>query len=183
MQDMIITISGDVGSGKSTVAKIIAKKLGFKHYSTGDFMRSMAKEKKISLMQLGRLAEKSRTIDKELDERQKKLGMEKDSFVIDSRLGFHFIPNSKKVYLKVNDEIAAERIFSSKRDDEKYNLTLRKTLDNIKERRKSEIMRYKKYYGINLMDLKNYDIVIDTSDITAEEAADRIIKFVKQKAL
>jgi len=33
---MIITIAGEGGSGKSTVARILAKKLDYKHYSTGD---------------------------------------------------------------------------------------------------------------------------------------------------
>ena len=51
---MIITISGTPGSGKSTVAKMIATKLGFKHYSTGDFMRQMAKERGISLEELSK---------------------------------------------------------------------------------------------------------------------------------
>ena len=35
---MIIAISGKAGSGKSTIAKLVAKKLGLKHFSSGDFM-------------------------------------------------------------------------------------------------------------------------------------------------
>ena len=66
---MIITISGKAGSGKSTVAKEIARKLELKHYSIGDLMRQMAKEKNISLSELGELAEKDDSIDKELDKK------------------------------------------------------------------------------------------------------------------
>ncbi|MCH9028900.1 MAG: nucleoside monophosphate kinase, partial [Bacteroidetes bacterium] len=66
---MIITISGKAGSGKSTVAKELARKLELKHYSIGDLMRQMAKEKNISLTELGKLAEKDDSIDKELDKK------------------------------------------------------------------------------------------------------------------
>ena len=44
---MKITLSGMVGSGKSTNAKLFAKELGYKHYSVGDLMREMAKERGI----------------------------------------------------------------------------------------------------------------------------------------
>ena len=53
---MIITISGKAGSGKSTVAKSISQKLNLRHYSIGDLMRAMAREKKISLLELNKLA-------------------------------------------------------------------------------------------------------------------------------
>jgi len=39
---MIITIGGEPGSGKSTVANIVAQKLGYKHYSTGDLRGEIA---------------------------------------------------------------------------------------------------------------------------------------------
>ncbi len=74
---MIITISGIAGSGKSTVAKLLAKRLGYRHYSIGDFMREMAKERKVSLLELSKEAEKGHSIDKELDEKQRELGKKK----------------------------------------------------------------------------------------------------------
>ena len=91
---MIITISGIAGSGKSTVAKLLAKKLNYKHYSIGDFMREIAKQRKTTLLELSKEAEKDSSIDKELDQKQIELGKTQDNFVIDSRLGFHFIKNS-----------------------------------------------------------------------------------------
>lgn len=44
---MIITISGYPGSGKSTIADIIAKKLKLKRYSVGNFRRELAKKRGI----------------------------------------------------------------------------------------------------------------------------------------
>lgn len=183
---MIITISGTAGSGKSTIAKILANKLKFKHHSTGDFMREMAKERNISLEDLGRIAEGDRSIDTALDKRQIELEKKEDNFVIDTRLGFHFIPSSFKIFLDAELKTRAQRIW---RDIKVKNLrkeeraeTLREIIDGIRTREKSEKARYKKYYNLDPYDQKHYDLVLDTTNITAEEAADKIVEFVKEKS-
>ena len=52
---MIIAISGKAGSGKSTVAKLLASKLRLRHYSIGDLMREMAKEKERQMLEYCKL--------------------------------------------------------------------------------------------------------------------------------
>ena len=98
---MIITISGKPGSGKSTIAKIIAKKLNLRYYSMGDIQRQIAKEKNITINELGKLEEKSDEIDKQIEEKQENLGKDEDNFILDSRLGYHYIPNSLKLFLQL----------------------------------------------------------------------------------
>ncbi|MFO8015868.1 MAG: AAA family ATPase, partial [Candidatus Woesearchaeota archaeon] len=49
---MKITISGKPGSGKSTVARLVAERLGLNHYSLGDMQREVAREKCISMAEL-----------------------------------------------------------------------------------------------------------------------------------
>ncbi|MBI5871514.1 cytidylate kinase family protein [archaeon] len=176
---MIITISGALGSGKTTVADLLAKRLKIKRHSVGSLMRDMARERKTSLLKLSRQAETDSSIDRELDKKQIQLGKEKDNFIIDGRLSWHFIPDSFKIFLDVNDKEAAKRIFKARRSDEKYNTTLKKTLQNIKKRKTSEIKRYRHYYGLNYYNKKNYDLVIDTTDISAEEAAKDIFEKLK----
>ena len=78
-------MAGGLGSGKSTTAKIVAEKLGYSHYSGGDFMRKMAEKRGISLADLGNMAETDASIDKEIDQMQKEFMDTNDSFVIDSR--------------------------------------------------------------------------------------------------
>ncbi len=112
---MIITISGQAGSGKSTVARMLAKKLGFKHYSMGDLRRKMALKKGITLAELNKLGEKEDFTDKDVDEHQKRLGEKEDNFVIDGRTSFHFIPHSVKVYLKAGIKERAKRVFQDER--------------------------------------------------------------------
>ena len=112
---MRITISGKAGSGKSTVAKMLSERLNLRHYSIGDLMRAMAKEKKMSLLEFNKIAEKNKSIDFELDNKLKELGKAKDNFVVDGRLTAFFIPNAEaRVFLDANDEVRAERILKDK---------------------------------------------------------------------
>ena len=175
----IITIAGTVGSGKSTAAKLLAKKLGYKHYSMGDFQREIAEERGISLLELSKMEERDRSIDEEVDQRQIKLGREEDNFVIDSRLGFHFISNSVKIFLDASFEERAKRILADKIRKE-HNVNLENTKKNMKVRKTSEQKRYKKYYNLDPYDKKHYDLIVDTTSISAEEAVDKIIEFTKK---
>ncbi len=177
---MIITISGQAGSGKSTVGKILADKLGYVYYSIGTLRRRMAKERGIRLSELNRLGEAEEFTDREVDEYQKKLGKKKGNFVVDGRLSFHFIPNSVKIYLKADLKTRARRVFTDERIAEGFK-SLKDAENELKDRERSDLFRYKKYYGIKFIDKKNYDIVIDTSHITAEEVAEKILNFLKEK--
>ena len=178
---MIITISGKAGSGKSTVAKELAKQLKLKHHSIGDLMRQMAKERNISLLDLGKFAEKDKSIDKELDERQIKLGKEENNFVIDGRLTAYFIPNSDvKIFLECEDTVRAERILKDERKDEKSK-DISEVIAKIREREASERKRYKQYYGIDYYDEEMYNLVIDTTKLKVKEVVERIIGNISKR--
>ncbi len=177
---MIITLSGRPGSGKSTVAKLVAQKLGLKHYSTGDFMRQLAVERNVLLRDLTKQAEQSKEIDTILDRRQIELGQKEDNFVIDGRLSFHFIPKSIKIFLDADIKERARRIHQMGRKEEPM-ADLDDAVKKLQEREESEKLRYKRYYGIDLGDKKNYDMAIDTTFIPAEKVAEKIVEFVKGK--
>ncbi len=182
---MIITISGTPGSGKSTVAKAVARELNLKHFSAGDFMREMAESRGISLMELTKLAGNDISVDREIDERTKHLAL-KDSFVIDSRLAFHFIPKAIKIFLKVDPKVAAQRtwkdIQAQKRHTEQQLKSENDVLDAIIKRQQSEVERYRKYYGIdNFIDAKHYDFVLDTTNLNQEQSIQKVLEFVKSK--
>ncbi len=176
---MIITLSGKAGSGKSTVAKELAKKLNLKHYSIGALMRQIAKERNTSLMELSKLAEKDKSIDMELDKKNIELRGE-DNFVIDGRLTAYFNPYAElKIFLDCNDKVRAERILKDKRSDEKSK-NIRELIKKIKQREQSERKRYEKLYKIDYYDKKLYNLIIDTTDLSINEVINQIIDSIKK---
>jgi CMP/dCMP kinase len=177
---LIISICGMPGSGKSTVAKLLCKKLKYKHYSAGDFRRMMAEKRGISIADLNKLGENESFTDNEVDDFQKELGKKQDNFVIDGRLSWHFIPHSLKVFLCGDLEIRAKRIMHEKREKESFK-SIEEAKNKISEREKSDEKRYEKYYGVDYTDKKNYDLVIDTTKIPAEEVVFKILEFAKKK--
>ncbi|MGH7249472.1 MAG: AAA family ATPase, partial [Minisyncoccia bacterium] len=84
----IIAITGTLGSGKSSTADLVAKRLGFEHFSSGDFMRKIALDYGISLNELNIKAENNPEIDEKIDTEVKKIG-KMNKVVVDSRLAFH----------------------------------------------------------------------------------------------
>ena len=179
---MIITLSGLAGSGKSTTAKYLAKKLSLKHYSTGDFMRAIANERGVSILELNKLSETDKSIDNELDQRQILLGKNEDTFIIDGRLSFHFIPRSLKIFLTADPLLRAQRIFRDQRATEK-NVTLEDTMKHMLARQQSEKKRYMALYHVDYLNEKNYDLVIDTTGLTIEQTGDAIIRYVQQSSI
>lgn len=177
---MIITISGLPGSGKTTVGKLVAEKLGFRFYSIGDLRGRMAMKRGLTIDQLNEIGMKEEWTDREADEYQRELGNKEDNLVVESRLGFHFIPKSLKIFLRVDLKTAAERIFKDQRPDEERKGNVEEIMESIKKRMENDKARYKKYYGIdNFMDDSHYDIVIDTTNLTIEEVVEKILKLVK----
>lgn len=177
---MIVTISGQAGSGKSTVAGILAKRLGYKHYSVGNLRRRMAEERGLTLAELNRLGESKDFTDRDVDEYQRKLGEKEDNFVIDGRLSFHFIPDSVKVYLDADLKERARRVFRDERTAEGFK-SLGEVEKALEERERSDSFRYKKYYGVDCFDKGNYDLAVDTTRISAEKVAEKIMDFLGKR--
>ncbi len=178
---MIITITGKPGSGKSTVAKMLARHYKLRHYSGGGIQREIAKKRGISILELNLIEGKDRKLDAWVDKKIADLGKTQDGFVIDGRLAFHFIPDSVKVFLDVSLDESARRIFRTRRPDERENTTLRKTRANIKRRMHSEVVRFKKYYGIDFTDKKNYDVVVNTTNLSISKVFDAVKKGIDEE--
>ncbi|MCX8473741.1 MAG: cytidylate kinase family protein [Sediminibacterium sp.] len=177
-----ITITGDLGSGKSTVATIIAEKLQFHFFSTGELQRQLAAQKNLDTLSLNKLSESDRSIDQYIDNELKKINDATHPYVIDSRLAWHFIQFSFKVFLRVNIETGAERILSdSERVSEQTNVSLDDKILAIKERKQSENKRFFQIYGIKCSDMDNYDFIIDSTNKNPEEISDIIITSFKRR--
>ena len=178
---MIITLSGTAGSGKSTVAKMLAKKLKLKHCSMGDLQRRFAQERGITLAALARLEEKDPALDRKIDEIQGLLSKTEKNFVIDSRLGAFFIKDANlKVFLDADIYERAERILHDKHTRREEDIESKEQLvASIKARERSEKLRYRKYYDIDYHDRKHYDVVIGTTKLKPEDVMKKIAERLK----
>lgn len=179
----IITIAGSLGSGKSSTAKKVAEMLDYQHFSAGDFFRAIAEKRGISLVDLNKLAETDLSVDKEADDRNIEIG-KMENVVLDSRLAFHFIPDSFKIFLEVNPIVAAKRILEDKKNNlnrskESQNAfdTAESILDSISERLILEKNRYKELYNIDdTTSHEHFDIIINTEKMPLEEVSKKVVE-------
>jgi len=172
----IITISGSVGSGKSTVAKMLAQTLGWQYYSTGMAQRQIAEEMGLTTIELNALSLKDPSIDQRVDAIFQNPPWGDNDCVVDSRLAFHFIPKSFKICLTVRDEVAGERIFNDtqRSGENKYDNVQHATAAAI-ERHQLELDRFKKSYDLDIDNKDNFDLMIDTTHLTPEQTCQAIL--------
>ena len=170
----IISITGDLGSGKSTVSHLLRERLGYEYIYTGEIQRKIAKKYNMTTLELNKYSETHPEIDQEIDATFKSLN-DFTNLIVDSRLAWLFIQKSFKVFLKTDLAVSAQRISSDKwRETENYT-SQDEAIEKIVARKESEIKRYMNLYGVNCCDLSNFDVIIDTSYISPEKVADTII--------
>ena len=164
----IITLSGKPGSGKSTTADKVAELLGYSRYSAGDLVRKIIKKHHMTLADFNNRAASDHSIDDEIDEELRKLRNDKD-LVVDSRLGFYWIPESFKVYLNLNIDVATARIYKDAKSNAKRSAgagragSIAEVQNQVRSRLQNEQQRFKAIYGVDPYDTKHFDLVIDTS--------------------
>ncbi len=180
----IITICGGLGSGKSSTARMVAEKLEFEFFSSGDFFRQVGVELGISVNELNKRAETDTKIDEMVDEKLR--GMrDTDKVVIDSRTAYHWIPESFKVYLDLPVEIAKQRVMNSLsenklRQQSEQSATIEEVYEKMIERFNSEQKRYWDLYKINNKDMSQYNLIVDTNKNNLVEVVDIIVSEYKK---
>ena len=170
----IITITGDLGSGKSTVANLLTERLQYDYIYTGKIQREIANKYNMTTLELNKYAETHPEIDEEIDSTFKSLN-ESSNLIVDSRLAWFFLPQSFKVYLQADLAVAIRRISDDDlRINESY-ASVEEAATQITERKISENKRYMELYGANCDDFSNFDLIIDTTYLTPLQVADKII--------
>lgn len=181
----IITIAGRLGSGKSSTAKELAKRLKYQHFSSGDLFREIAAEHNMDLLSANKHAEDAGfDIDYQVDQRLREIGETETDKVIDSRTAWHWIPQSFKVYLYIDTRTAANRIFANldarKSANEHIPDTVEDYIKQLDSRYSSENRRYTKLYGIAPALESNYDLVINTAEYGLGDVVSMIERAYKQ---
>jgi cytidylate kinase len=174
-----VAISGDLGSGKSSVSRILSKELGMRVFSTGEVQRSIAESMGLSSLEANVYAESEETIDARLDHQLEEMGRQEESVIFDSRLAWHFVPTAFKVHLVVDPHVAAERLFKARSSSVERYHSVEDALTRASARFESERRRFSSKYGIDIARLRNYDLVVDSSDVSAAMVAAEIIAVLR----
>lgn len=175
-----ISITGDLGSGKSTICRYLKEKYGLNIYSIGQIQRSLAVKYNMDVLAFNKYMEAHPEIDVEIDTELTKIGRRNEDMVLDSRMAWHFVPDTFKVYLKVEIEEAARRIMKDQRGTVECYCNPEDAKVSLIERKKSENLRYSKKYGVDCSNMNNFDFILDATSLSPEEAAERIIQAARQ---
>ncbi len=170
---MHITITGRLGSGKSTVAKLIAEQHNFTYYSTGTIMRELAAEAGLSICDYNKMIVDDPTEDRKIDDRTREVAIARrdEDMVFDSRMAWFFAPDTFKVYVTVDPAVAAARVKIDPRPGEPNSEV--EIYCELEERSKVEQTRFIKFYGegADYYDWQNFNLIVDSTTRTADEVA------------
>ena len=166
-----IALSGDVGTGTTTLGRNLASTLGWEHVNAGAYFRAWHREKGIPLEQVQDIPEE---VDRELDMRFQSDMKEADQMVFESHLAGWLakdLQETFKILCIADEKVMMSRIAAregwSLEDATKYSLQRTKGLNQ----------KFKKLYGVdNPYDQAFFDLVIDTTDMSAGAVLDFSLK-------
>jgi len=173
----IVTIGGNVGAGKTTLAARLAEALGCDELYVGGLMREVAADRGMTIEEFYVQLKHDPELERSIDAQQVKLMNEKENLVVQGRVAWYFAKQSKhpswNVFLAVSPDVGAQR--TGQRDE-----NLGRPIDEIRRanvaRTATELERYKSLYDIdNFLDPKYYDYVLDTTDLTEDEVLKKVI--------
>ena len=173
----------------------------YRRWSGGDAWEEEAKKRGITIKELSALSKKEPGIHDLVDDRLKEFKPDTDCLVIDALLGYLFVPEGKnhfRVYLDVSQIEGGRRIYEqqqvalrdptkTKRTDEpNYNSPAE--AQEYRHRQLIDIWRgsvIDKYGKLgdkaDFLNRHNYDLIINTDHVSAEEVADGIFGLVKNR--
>ncbi len=173
----IISIAGDLSSGKTTVTKLMQETLGYEIYRNGEYFRKLAVEMGMSVTEFNEYVKDHPEIDRQIEQSAKEYAATHENLIIDARLGWYAVPESFKIYLRVDTDEAAKRAFGdpNRKKSENFATVEEQKADLIK-RFNLENERYFNLYGVHKEDMSNYDFVLDTTHLSPDEVNQKIIE-------
>lgn len=176
---MNITMTGNLGSGKTSVCKEL-KEMGYEIISAGGLFRQLAEERGMTVVEFNKLAETDKSIDKLIDDRSTRLGRELSDAVFDSRLAWHFVEESFKVFLMTDVMESAKRVYNdTERSAESY-ASVTEAAEALTKRTNLEKERFKALYDVDYYNKNNYDLIIESTKATPRQIAEEIVRYYEE---
>ena len=179
---MHIAISGRLGSGKSTVCRILSEKYGFEVYSTGKIQRRIAEEMGITTLELNKRMVGDNQLDHTIDNGVLEISKAKKdkNIIFDSRMAWHFAENCFSVYVYADPTTAAKRVMNDHRGTVENYQSVEEACEKLYARSLEENRRYKELYGVDNFDYSNYNLIIDSTIAGPDLIADLIYECYKK---
>ena len=167
---MHITLTGNLGSGKSTICKLLKGSYGYEIFSTGTIQRTIADEMGLTTLELNQLMCTDKKYDHLIDDTTTRIAKENPdkSLIFDSRLAWHFVEESFKVFLSVSLEVAAQRVFHDNRGSVESYQSIEDAMEQLKARAQTEDRRYQELYGLDYFNFSNYNLILDSTNSAPE---------------
>jgi cytidylate kinase len=169
-----IVLNGDLGSGKSTVSRLLAQRLGIRRISVGDLYRELAEQRGLTALQLNLHAELDDKIDFYVDQLQRDIAGTAEQLIVDSRLAWYFFTDALKVHLIADPAVAAGRAFNRPATAQESYTSEQDAMTRIAERSESERARFLSRYGADKTRWSNYNLILDATTATPTDLVDQI---------
>jgi cytidylate kinase len=177
VSEILVTVTGPAGSGKSTAGRSAADALGLDFFSAGELFRAEAKRQGMNLAEFSLYAEQHDEVDRSLDEAM--LGLARPGRLLEGRItgALCHRRNIPVLYVVVTarEEVRLKRL--AQRDGQ--TLEEARRLTHLREH--SENARYRRLYGIDL-EREPADLLVDSSDLSPSEVEGRIVERVGQSS-
>lgn len=158
-----LAISGDIGTGKSTLGKLLAEKLGWEYLSGGAHIRDWYKSKGIDFSKINAVPEQ---VDRDLEDDFKKKMEEGSGIIFESRLAGWLAKDMNgilKILCVTDFEEAVKRV--SKREGKGEE----QVMQDMKTRAAGLREKFKRLYGVDdFLDEKYFDLICNTTNNSPE---------------
>jgi len=177
---MIITISGDASTGKTTIAERLSKELNIPYFYAGAIFRDIAKEKNLSVTELSQNAHMSPDIDRTIDEKMITILQTQTDGVVEGRLSgylaWKYHTPSIRIFLKASPRVQASRIAN------REGYSIEECLKEVATRDTKDWERYKILYDINKNDEESWHTdIIDTDELDIEGVYTEVKRILSSK--
>lgn len=169
-----IVISGEIGTGKTTLAYNLARELGWEALSGGQFIRKWHEEHSLPLNDTMKIPEE---VDREMDMSFKKRMKEDKGVIFESHLAGWLakdFPETLKVLCIADFEVMMERVA------ERQGVSVEEARQEYSKRPMDLYKKFKRLYGVeNNFDRRYFDLIIDTTNLTKEEVVEKVLEKLK----
>ena len=86
MKKHIITITGDHSSGQGTISSILKDRLNYEIYRNGQYVRKLAKEKNMTIVEFQIYLNEHQDLDREIEKSATKYAESHNNLIVDAKL-------------------------------------------------------------------------------------------------